>query len=105
LNVPRKHRFVMWIFILAGVFWSMTLGLGYALITYSDELTAWLNRVLGMPADIAQWLSAASVWLEQWGGWLLLVVWALGLVALFLLGWFASRIARHFPGPREGELT
>ena len=106
MNATSTRELRIFVAVSLAVLWTLIAGLAYALLGFSDEVTLWLSSVLGVPADIAQWLSTAALALEQWGGWIMAALWVLGLVglaALYLLADWILQLIADFR--RQGELS
>jgi hypothetical protein len=95
MNIGFANRLVTGAAWLMTVLWTVTMAVAYGLLVLTDDLTGWLNEILNVNAEVARWLTAISAWLAHWGGWLLVIVWGLGLLAIFLLARLARRMAAH----------
>jgi uncharacterized protein involved in cysteine biosynthesis len=101
-----SSKLIVGVAVAAGLLWTLLLAVTYALLAATDDVTRWLTTRFPVDPDWARWLSSAGVWLADIGGWVVLVVWALGVAAIALATGFARRVAQHFSGiRREGELT
>ncbi len=85
-------RLIVGMTIAAVLFWSLSMGLVYAVMASTDDLWRLVNGIVVIPPDLAHWLQVIGMWLAQFGGWLLLIVWAMGLVVVLLLSLFARSI-------------
>lgn len=81
--------------------WTLVLGLAYALLGLSDEASLWVQSLLDVPPLLSECLAGTGAWLLQWSGWLIALVWVLGLVGLTLLAWFARRLVGWFLAVRQ----
>jgi hypothetical protein len=95
MNIAFANKIVTGAAWLLTLLWTLTMAVAYGLLVLTDDLTLWLNEVLNVNADVARWLTAISAWLAHWGGWLLVVVWGMGVLAVFLLARLARRMAAH----------
>lgn len=100
MNNSPRNRLLPWITAIAAVFWTLGMALAYGLVAFSDEVANWISGLFGVSPEVMSWISTAGTWLEQWGAWLLGVIWGFGLVALLLLGWSAQRLIQIFFGNR-----
>lgn len=95
--VSLSNKLIGAISIVAALMWTLAMGLVYGLMAATDDAWHWLNGLISMPPEFAAWLSAVSAWL-------LLVVWALGIVIVLLLALFARRLVNLIPQlHREGR--
>jgi hypothetical protein len=101
-----SNKVILVVALVAGLLWTLTLALAFGLLAVTDDATLWLNQLLQIDPLWAQRLAGAGTWIAEFGGWVVLVIWALGVLALVLAAWFARRLAQYFSGTRrEGELT
>ena len=105
MNTSQRSRLIPWLVGVAAVLWTLCMALTYAVLAFSDDVANWVNGLFGMSPEVMAWVTTAGAWLEQWGGWLIGVVWAVGMIALLLIGWLANRIVHAFSGDRVGTLT
>ena len=74
------------------VLWSLIVVVAGVLLGYTDEITRSMNELVGVPPELARWLASAALVVEQWGAWLMAILWLIGLAVLAALYWFADRI-------------
>lgn len=98
-TLPR-NRLLAWVLAIAAVLWTFGMLLAYAAVAFSDDIAHFINGLFGESPELTSWISSAGAWLEQWGAWLLGVVWGLGMIALLLMGIFAHRLIRWFSSLR-----
>lgn len=92
MNVTLPRRLITGFAILVAVLWTLGMGLVYALLGATDDVLRWVNGFVPLAPELAHGLQTAGTWLAQFGSWLLIVIWAIGLVLVLLL----SMIARRF---------
>jgi uncharacterized protein involved in cysteine biosynthesis len=91
-----SSKLILGLAVAAGLLWTLVLAAAFGLVAFTDDVTLWLNDVLQVDPQWAQWLASAGTWLADFGGWVILVIWVLGVVALAMIAGFARKIARHF---------
>jgi hypothetical protein len=97
MNIVTLKKQLLTVWLVLAVLWTLAMGAAYALLELTDVLVQVINGFLSAHPDVARWLTAAAGSAEQWGGWVLLIVWALGLLLLGALGWVARRVIALFP--------